>query len=217
MFLSGKNHYTDYEHKIRQGIKEYLPGEKAQFKMAPVERPVKETDHKTKKAGVMLLLFPNGNEIATSLIQRQVYDGVHSGQISLPGGKHETQDEDLVQTALRETKEEISLEEDNVKILGKLSPLYIPVSNYMVQPVIGSLSYKPNLIPDIREVENIYIVNLKDLSDPSCIKNEIFIENDKEFYAPFYKINNIHIWGATAMILSEFLELHRVVMTNSFR
>lgn len=217
MFCPENRHYANYEFHIREILGKYLPGEKAQFRMAPVERPTKEADHKTRNAGVMLLLFPGKDGISTILIQRQVYEGVHSGQISLPGGKQEKHDINITDTALRETQEEIGIHRNDVKILGKLTPLYIPVSNFLVQPVIGSLSYKPKLEPDIREVEKVYTVNLKTLADPTCVKNEIFIENNKTFNAPFYKVENLNIWGATAMILSEFIELHTEVLTNSLQ
>ena len=217
MFLPEKHHYNDYENKIREGLTSYLPGSKAQFRMAPVERPTRGTDHRTKKAGVLLLLFPENNEVATVFIQRPVYDGVHSGQISLPGGKEEGPDNNLTETALRETEEEIGIVSKDVKILGELTTLYIPASNILVQPVIGSMPYRPELKPDIREVERIFVVSMSELSDPSCIRKETFIENNKKFYAPYYKVDDLQIWGATAMILSEFIEVHTVVSANSLR
>ncbi len=218
MFRPDKNNYTEYECKIKKALQKILPGQKAQSRMAPVGRATQATNHKTQKAGVMLLLFPSAHSIHTVFIKRQVYDGVHSGQISLPGGKKDTEDTDLIDTALRETQEEIGIHKEDVHILGKLTPLYIPVSNNIVHPVIGSLSYEPELIPDKREVELIYNVSLNELLDPSCIiENEIFIENNKQFRAPFFKIDDLQIWGATAMILSEFIALHENILTNSCR
>jgi 8-oxo-dGTP pyrophosphatase MutT (NUDIX family) len=218
MFHPDKNRYTDYECKIIKALKDMLPGKEAQSRMAPVGRETQTTNQKTQKAGVLLLLFPSDDFIHTVFIRRQVYDGVHSGQISLPGGKQESGDNNLTETALRETQEEIGIHKDDVKILGKLTPLYIPVSNNFVYPVIGSLPYEPELIPDTREVEMIYKVRLKELLDPTCIiENEIFIENNKEFRAPFFKIDELKIWGATAMILSEFIAIHENILTSSCR
>ena len=97
-----------------------------------------------------------------------------------------------------------------IRIIGKLTPLYIPVSNHLVQPVIGNLTTQSNFIPDKTEVTQIYEIRIKDLLEPGClVANERFIENNRHIHAPFYKYNGLQIWGATAMILSEFLELYR--------
>jgi 8-oxo-dGTP pyrophosphatase MutT (NUDIX family) len=209
------NTFVTYQNKIKKAIDEFLPGEKAQFKMSPIGRSTKGTDHKTKKAGVLLLLYPRDNDIYTVLIKRQIYEGVHSGQISLPGGKMEENDKNITETALRETREEIGIDPNQLHILGKLTTLYIPVSNNLIQPIVGALSDTPQMIPDPREVHAIYEIKLKELLDPSCIvEDEVFIENNKAFNAPFYKVNDLQIWGATAMILSEFVALNEMVKSN---
>ena len=118
-------------------------------------------------------------------------------------------DRDLFHTALRETHEEIGVIPHDIRIIGKLTPLYIPVSNHMVQPVIGRLTTDPRFIPDDKEVKEIYEIPVADLLKPDClITNEGIMENNRVIHAPFYRYNGIQIWGATAMILSEFLELY---------
>lgn len=159
---------------------------------------------------MLILLFPRDGEFFTILIQRPVYQGVHSGQISFPGGKKEPGDHDLIHTALRETHEEVGIPPQQIHVLGKLTPLYIPVSNHRVQPVIGSLSDPPRLIPDKKEVDRIYQVRIRELMEPDClIQNESILENNRQIRAPFFKYDRLRIWGATAMIFSEFLEIYR--------
>jgi 8-oxo-dGTP pyrophosphatase MutT (NUDIX family) len=203
--------YTTEAHKrLKKLLERPLPGQNAQLRMAPLERPEKASDPETQQAGVLVLLFSSYNELHTVLIQRAVYQGVHSGQISFPGGKMETGDQDIVHTALRETHEEVGISSQQIRVLGKLTPLYIPVSNHMVQPVIGILNQSPRFIPDSKEVARIYEVRVNDLMKPGClIENEGILENNRHIKAPFYKYNGLRIWGATAMIMSEFLEIYR--------
>lgn len=213
MFMTRNEYFQAYEKKIKKSLNDFLPGESAQLKMAPLHRYSKEITRFTKKAGVLLLLYPKNNEVYMVFIKRQVYDGVHSGQISLPGGKMEKTDNTLVETALRETWEEIGIHPKQIKILGKLTQLFIPVSDYIVQPVIGTLHYEPEYSPDPREVDEVYSLPLEKLTDPVCVNtSQTFTENNKKYTAPFYKIDDLQIWGATAMILSEFMELYEKTM-----
>lgn len=195
--------------KIEQLLKRPLPGQKAQLRMAPADRPPAQMNRQARNAGVLLLLYQRGGELHTILTRRAVYEGAHSGQISLPGGKFEMGDRDLFHTALRETHEEIGVIPHDVRIIGKLTPLYIPVSNHMVQPVIGRLTTQPRFIPDDKEVKEIYEIRIGELLKPDClITSEGIRENNRLVNAPFYRYRGLQIWGATAMILSEFLELY---------
>ncbi len=201
---------TESHKKIERLLKEPLPGPPAQYKMAPVERHGQPTDRQTRRAGVMVLLYSHQQRLQTILIRRTVYDGVHSGQISFPGGKMETDDDNLSDTALRETHEEIGISAQSIRIMGLLTPLYIPVSNNLVQPVLGALIDRPHLIREPKEVDRIYEISIDELLQPGAlIQNESIRENNRHIKAPFYKYNGLQIWGATAMILSEFLELYR--------
>ena len=213
---SSKEQFKNYIQKLKTQLELNLPGEQAQLKMAPPDRPRQDTDQSTRNAGVLILLYPFENDIYTVLIQRPEYNGAHSGQISLPGGKFEfDKDISLVDTAFRETHEEIGVNRKEIHFVGQLTRLFIPVSNNLVQPFIGCLSYKPTFVPDPREVDEIYPIRLSDLLDPQCIlKDEIILSNRKSIIAPFYKVNSLQVWGATAMILSEFFEIHKNLMAT---
>lgn len=203
--------FSEYYKRIESLLTGELPGKTAQYKMAPLTRELPEipTKQKKKYAGVLILLYPSGNEYYTILIRRTLYNGVHSGQVSLPGGKYEPHDSDLIFTAVRETEEETGVSSKKIEVIGKLTPLYIPVSNYCVQPVVGVLKSKPSFERNYKEVEEIFSVKLKTLMDPKClIKENSIYENERYIQAPYFHYNNLKIWGATAMILSEFIELH---------
>ena len=204
--------FSEYYKRIGKLLEGELPGKTAQFRMAPMTRPQPDTspDSDTRYAGVLILLYPVEQEYYTILIRRTLYNGVHSGQISFPGGKYESQDKDLITTALRETEEEIGVPSDKIKVIGELTPLYIPVSNYCVHPVIGTLESTPTFKRDYKEVEEILSVKLENLMDPKClITDDCIYENERYIEAPYFHYDKIKIWGATAMILSEFIELHR--------
>ena len=185
-----------------------LPGEKAQFLMAPLSRQRITTIHSEnyhpRKSAVLILLFPVKDTIHTLFIQRPVYDGVHSGQVAFPGGKFEETDIDLKQTALRETFEEVGVLPHTVEIIGKLTDLYIPPSNFLVTPFIGVINKQPDFIIDAREVQNIILVDLFNLNNTK-IKSEKIITNNNanQIKTPCYEIAGLTIWGATAMMISE--------------
>jgi 8-oxo-dGTP pyrophosphatase MutT (NUDIX family) len=185
-----------------------LPGETAQFRMAPEGRNNFKYAEKTSLAAVLILLFPKNNELFTVFMKRPDYPGVHSGQISFPGGKYELSDANLEHTALRESFEELGIQINSVKIIGKLSPLHIPVSSFIVHPFIGYIENKPVWRPDEKEVSRVIELPLSYLSNPNCIKHEVWDLHNLKLNVPFYYADNEKIWGATAMITSEFLEIY---------
>jgi 8-oxo-dGTP pyrophosphatase MutT (NUDIX family) len=198
--------YSDFFKNLKNELSKELPGLSAQLKMAPEERPFGH--NKTMlNAGVLILLYYKNEDIHLALIQRPEYNGPHSGQISLPGGKFEEEDKTLVQTALRESFEEIGAEPNEVDVLGMLSPLQIPVSNYFVQPVVGFYKSSRQFKADVTEVERILEIRLRDLINPENKSVKEFAFGTLRFNAPIYKPDNLVIWGATAMILSEFIEI----------
>jgi 8-oxo-dGTP pyrophosphatase MutT (NUDIX family) len=139
---------------------------------------------------------------------RPEYPGVHSGQISLPGGKFEDSDDSLVFTALREAREEIGINPVKVQIIGQLTEMYIPPSNFMVTPIVGYQTSPPRFRADPKEVARIIEVNLVDLLEKRNIRNKnIRLRTGISIKAPVYFIDGNVIWGATAMILSEFREI----------
>lgn len=201
--------FSDFFENLKEELKKELPGETAQIKMAPGIRPGFKPTNKTRKAGVLILLYQKNKELFVSFIQRTEYNGPHSGQISFPGGKYEEGDKSIIETALRETHEEIGINPEMVDIYGQLTPLHIPVSNFIVYPIIGIHKTTPLFDIDPLEVKKVIEVRLSDLLNPNNCTSKEFKYGDLSFIAPIYNPNNITIWGATAMILSEFLEIVR--------
>lgn len=199
--------YTDFLKDLKEELKKDLPGEKAQIKMAPGVRNHFKTTEKNRKAGVLILIYRKDKEIYVSFIQRTEYNGPHSGQISFPGGKFEEEDKNITETALRESYEEIGINPERVDVYGQLTPLHIPVSNFTVYPIIGIYKTTPEFKIDPLEVKKVIEVKLMDLLNPENCTSKEFKYGDLSFIAPIYNPCNITIWGATAMILSEFLEI----------
>lgn len=160
-----------------------------------------------RRSAVLILLYPWMSEAYFPLILRPPYDGKHGGQMALPGGKAEPSDESLVRTALREAQEEIGIKAIDVKVLGELTDVYIPVSNYIVHPVIGYINYKPDFYPDVREVERIYHTDIEDIiRNREIVNREIRIGNQQVF-VPGFEIQDSWVWGATSLILSELSDV----------
>lgn len=191
-----------------------LPGEEAHKKLAPLIRinELKDIDISTKnpnQAGVMAVFYPDKeNETRLVLILRKTYKGVHSNQVGFPGGRVEEQDKDIEATALRETEEEVGIPRNDIEVVKKLTRLYIPPSNFWVQPYIGLLSKRPKMIAQETEVEAILEVKLSEFLDD----DHVITENLSTSYAtnidvPAYILNGHVVWGATAMMLSEIREL----------
>ncbi len=131
----------------------------------------------------------------------------HKGQLSLPGGAREPQDSDFAQTALRETCEELGIPENVLEIWGALTPLYIPPSRFCVHPYVGYASRLLSLRPDPNEVAEVIEVPLQHLLDPATRQVETYMRGNQRFQVPVYRVADHKIWGATAMILAEFLAL----------
>ncbi len=203
--------FGDIVRVLRNADFSLLPGQKSQLTMAPALR--RDEIRRLGKgmnavsSGVLILLFPDReNQASTVFIQRPVYDGVHSGQISLPGGRREEYDPDLQNTALREAKEEIGINPDSVELSGKLSDLYIPPSNFIVSPFVGLYHQEPSFLPDPNEVEQVIPVKMAEFYQPENIREiPIRLTGGDCLPTPCYDINGRIIWGATAMIMAEFL------------
>jgi 8-oxo-dGTP pyrophosphatase MutT (NUDIX family) len=169
-------------------------------------------------SSVLLLLYPADGEISTVFIQRPEYDGIHSGQIALPGGKAEIADHDPAFTALREAREEIGIDPEKVTIIGKLTDLYIPPSNYLVSPFIAFSPERPVFTIDPEEVKKTLEVRIADLVSGQNIREErIRIREGFEITAPAYVIKGEIIWGATAMMIAEFCEILREIQGGIIR
>ena len=199
----------ELKHKLQQP----LPGINSQLKMAPRHR-VEELSSLTnislaRNSAVLILLFPENEKLKTVFIQRSIYEGIHSGQISFPGGKYEPTDKDFKETALRETREEIGVDPYTIEILAQLTDFYIPLSNFLVKVFVGYSSQQPVFIPDQKEVQSIFKVDIDDFYDSQNISEKEFYSTSRKtsLFAPCYLVNGMEIWGATAMMLSELLDV----------
>ena len=187
-----------------------LGGLKSQFKLAPAVRmPVtfEEIDkNNPREAAVLALFYPDkDNKTCFVLTERAQYKGVHSAQISFPGGKIDKKDKDLSATALRETEEEIAV--TDVNLIRELTKTYIPPSNFYVTPFLGYLSCEPVFKPN-EEVQKIIPVKLSELlNDANVTSRNTTTSYMKNIDVPCFKLSNYFIWGATAMLLSEIKDL----------
>jgi 8-oxo-dGTP pyrophosphatase MutT (NUDIX family) len=157
-----------------------------------------------KPGSVLILLYEENGIVKFPLIKRPEYLGAHSGQVSLPGGKAEME-EDAIATALREAEEEIGISRNRVEVIGALSEFFVIPSNYLVTPVIAIAEGVPEFKGDSREVVRILFADLSNLLKPDSIKEkEILAAGKFNMLAPHFEVENEIVWGATAMILNEF-------------
>jgi 8-oxo-dGTP pyrophosphatase MutT (NUDIX family) len=197
---------------LHNGILKELPGKEAHLTMSPQPVDLRRFDPKIplnhRKSGVLLLFYPDQGNAFFPMIKRPEYKGVHSGQIALPGGKMEPEDVDVIFTALREAEEEVGVDPGKVQVLGRMSDLFIPTSNFLVSPVLGIVKEKPKFIPDRKEVERILETELRQLFDPSIKKRKTLeFSNSFKLDTPYFEIEQEMVWGATAMILGELIQL----------
>lgn len=186
-----------------------LPGQSAQERMAGrVVALPSEIPSNAKLSAVMILLFQKELDWHFCLIKRAENQGAHSGQFAFPGGSIDDLDTSLLDTAIRETKEEIGISLKEEQIIGSLTPLYIPVSNYLVHPFIAYCDAPKNYTLQIDEVAFVKEITLSHLLNPvNKTKTDITLKDAAatQIQVPAYKISETEvIWGATAMILSEF-------------
>lgn len=203
-------HWSHLISRLPQLAQHPLPGQEAQFRMAHLgryPRPSPPPLH-ARDAGVLLLLYPRDEEVHTVFIRRasRVEADKHKGQISFPGGKKEEGDLDLAASAVREAEEEIGVNRATVQVLRSLTPLYIPVSNFLVHPFLGMTTTEPSFTLQTEEVDDILEIPLRQIFDPDYQRRtDIPIHSGLTLQdVPYYHLGGQVVWGATAMILSEF-------------
>jgi len=194
---------------LESALAEPLPGPEAQIRMAPsMRRPVVGANP-LKTGSVLILVYPYNQSLYTVFIKRTEYDGIHSGQVSFPGGMFEAVDVVPENTALRETIEETGISANQMRIIGKLTTLHIPVSNTNVFPFAAVCTSRPAFRHDPEEVQYLIEARLEELADPATVRSKTMLVAGNDIEVPYFDIQGETIWGATAMITSEFLEVVR--------
>jgi 8-oxo-dGTP pyrophosphatase MutT (NUDIX family) len=190
-----------------------LPGhEEIVQKMSPNRLRLKaEPNESTRRSAVLLMCYPKGEEVFLPLILRPQYDGVHGGQMAFPGGRVEFKDKDIQATALREAQEEIGIKASDVKVISNLTELFIPPSNMYCQPVLGYMSYRPDFYPDEREVAGIFEVAISEILDPTIVQIRTVEARGYKFETPCFVIQEQVVWGATALMIAELVEILRKI------
>jgi len=157
---------------------------------------------------VMMAIYPHENKLYLPMMLRPQKSRAHPGQISFPGGKREDQDQDLIETAIREMEEEVGVLVPRTNVLGDLTPIYIPPSNSLVTPIIGFLEEKPSYIPAPDEVERVLDVSMEDLANPTNKRaKKVILTNGEYFEMPAFAVNEVFIWGGTARMIMELNKL----------
>ncbi len=203
----------EFQTWLRHRLNQPLPGLDAQLKMASLNRKIRIKDLKVpdnaRKSAVLILLYPDENSnILLPMQERTAYKGVHSRQIGLPGGSTEQEDDGFEDTALRETEEELGVGRQKIEVLGRLSKIYIPPSNYLVQPVVGIARSRPDFVIDPIEVKSLLEAPIQSFTDAGAIQTgKVRGRNDEEFEVPCFRVHGHIVWGATAMIMNEFREI----------
>jgi 8-oxo-dGTP pyrophosphatase MutT (NUDIX family) len=195
--------------KLEAAFAGELPGVAAQDVLAPIPRrewPSGFNPARIRNAAALLLVFPAGGQAHIVLTVRADTLGRHSGQVSLPGGVVES-GETLEQAALREAHEEIALPLDGVRVIGALTPLDIAVSGFRLHPIVGVRDVRPALAPADGEVARILEPSVDDLLTPSCLRVTEHAIDGRLRSIPAFHVADVEIWGATAMVLAEFLAL----------
>jgi 8-oxo-dGTP pyrophosphatase MutT (NUDIX family) len=196
--------------KLREALKGTLPGLDAQLRMAPEPRlgwdPLKFPEG-ARDGAALLLLYPHDDHLHVVLTVRGAELRNHTGQVSLPGGRVD-QGETFEAAALREANEEIGVDPATVEVLGRLTPLHIPVSGFLLHPIVGATSMRPAFQRAEWEVARIIEAPVSVLSDPAVIKRETRTRTvngrQVDVLVPYYDIDGEKVWGATAMVLAEF-------------
>ncbi|TYA84271.1 NUDIX hydrolase [Seonamhaeicola marinus] len=207
--------YDDFLKSISKIENIPLPAEASQFKMVPPFRRElikKQQDamKNAKEAGVLALFYPDiHNQTKFVLILRKTYKGVHSAQVGFPGGKLEESDNSsLKNAAIRETFEEVGVPTQSIEVIKDLTQVYIPPSNFKVQPYIAITRETPTFVKEEKEVEHIIEVDLPHLLDDEIvITKTVKTSYGVEVEVPAFKLNGYVVWGATAMMLSEIKDI----------
>ena len=199
---------------LKERLQQSLPGKNAHNRMLPEpadnspELPQKSIDSSGHPSGVLVPLFPGDAGDLHVILTLRTESIRHAGQISFPGGRSDS-DETIIETALRETHEEIGIPSSKIEIRGTLSPFYLYRTDNRITPVVGTLHDKPDMRRNEAEVAEIITVRLDDLLSQSYLKREKWELSNATYWVPYWDFHRVPLWGATAMMMSELLELYR--------
>lgn len=202
--------YSNIKTYLKRALQQELPGNNAHNKMLPPGRRLKSFDYElssVKQSSVLVLIFPVNDKLYTCLTKRPSTMKYHPGQISFPGGKVEKEDVSAEMTALREAREEVGIDTSSIEVLGKLSDFYLEISKFSIQPFLAWSDQKPEFLLNSDEVEELVLFPLSDF-----IENENILETELQtltgmLRVKYFPFNDKMVWGATAMILSELIEI----------
>jgi 8-oxo-dGTP pyrophosphatase MutT (NUDIX family) len=211
--------YSTLVDRLAERLKQALPSALAHdpLRAVPIGNVIPKFEHKLppKPGSVLILLYEDNGKILFPLIKRAEYNGAHSGQVSLPGGKAEP-GEDSIQTALREAQEEIGIDPATVNVIGRLSDFFVIPSNFLVTPVVASVKKTPSFRADPHEVVRIIYGDVDSLIKEDAIRTrEILAAGNFRMNAPHFEIENEVVWGATAMMLNEFRFVLREIIAEN--
>jgi len=202
--------------RLQSAFTRELPGATAHAQLAPIPRrqwPAGFDPDDIRHAAALLLVFPRAPHNATAVADAHILLtvradtlGRHSGQVSLPGGVVDA-GETFEQAALREAHEEVGLTPDRVRVLGALTPLDIPVSGFRLHPIVGASDSAPELTPADGEVARILEIDIEALRAPDSIVHTARERDGVTLTTPGFHVQDVEIWGATAMVIAEFLSL----------
>ena len=210
--------FTHFINNIANLKKEKLLATDAHIKMAPLERITylkdkSYTEKKPRNAAVLMLVYPKNEMAHLALIVRNTYPGIHSSQISFPGGKEELDDVTLEFTALRETEEEVGVQMNKVEIIRQCSEIYIPPSNFLVTPYLGFSTENLEFTPNPDEVKRVLELPIHQLlNDEIVVQTKMTTSYAEDIDVPAFQVEKYVVWGATAMMLSELKELFKNTM-----
>ncbi len=207
--MAGNTPLSDLESRLRLALAGPLPGLEAQRRMAPTPRPGWQPDRQAgpaRDAAGLVLLFPIAEQVHLLLTVRSAQLPSHAGQVSLPGGAVEA-GESVEEAALREAHEETGVEPAAVRVLGRLTPLHIPVSGFVLHPIVGVADVRPSYRLAHTEVESLVEPSLDALLAPGCVKVQSGTWDGVARDVPYFALDGLVVWGATAMVLAEFIEI----------
>lgn len=211
-------YFSEFTKYIPKILNQQLPALDAHVKMAPLERiktlnPDFYQKNSPKRSAVMMLFYPKNEKAHLILIRRNEYPGVHSAQISFPGGQADPTDKDLADTALRETFEEIGVTREEIDLVKPFTEIYIPPSNFLVMPYLGFAMHTPKFVPNPDEVTALIELPLDVFLDDSIVVDvEMQTSYSQSIKVPAFKFEDYIVWGATAMIMSELKETIKSVL-----